>query len=180
VPVLKDPPEAARSDRRLAALAATVLALPVALLAGLGVFAYLGGFSHGPRPPARGTVTVTAPPSSAAADPVCARLLNALPPKLDGHAARPVSDAPNRVAAWGDPPIVLRCGVPRPASAGAAAQEFVINGIPWTYARNGTTAIWTTNKLPAYIEVRIPPEYQDSAAQRIINPLADPIAAAVR
>ncbi|MDQ1644627.1 MAG: hypothetical protein QOJ50_811 [Cryptosporangiaceae bacterium] len=169
-------------DRRAAALSATVLALPVALLAGVGAFAYLGGFSHArtsPRGPATGPVPVTAPPSLASTAAPCAALLNRLPRTLDGSVARPVTDAPDRVVAWGDPAIVLRCGVARPKEATAIAQEFVINGVAWVYSDDHGTGVWTVTKRTVYVEVRTPAKYHGSATQVILNPLADPIAAAL-
>jgi hypothetical protein len=180
------PPEpgqsATRPGRRAAALSATVLALPIALLAGVGAFAYLGGFSHArstPRGPATGPVPVTAPPSLASTAAPCASLLNRLPRTLDGSDARPVTAAPDRVVAWGDPAVVLRCGVPKPKAATAVAQEFVINGVAWVYADDHGTGVWTLTKRTVYVEVRTPAKYHGSASQVILNPLADPIAAAL-
>jgi hypothetical protein len=177
-----EPGQAIQPGRRAAALSATVLALPIALLAGLGAFAYLGGFSHlrsSPRAPATGPVQVMAPPAVATTAAPCAKLLNGLPRTLDASAARPVTAAPDRVVAWGDPAIVLRCGVAKPPAATAIAQEFVINGVAWVYADDHGTGVWTATKRTVYVEVRVPAKYHGSASQVILNPLADPIAAAL-
>ena len=166
-------------DRRGAALSAAILALPIALLAGVGAFALLGGFSphrSAPRTAATGPVTAEAPPPSPGLDKPCATLLNRLPRVLAGNAARPVTAAPDRVVAWGDPPVVLRCGVARPAAAGAAAQEFVVDGVPWVYADEHGTGVWTTTKRTAYVEVRMPPKYHGTGSQLILTELAAPIA----
>jgi hypothetical protein len=55
------------------------------------------------------------PPTSTAAPVVsaCAALIASLPDELDtGVRRRPVTGDDTRTAAWGDPPITLRCGVP--------------------------------------------------------------------
>jgi hypothetical protein len=172
-PAVASDPAPQRSSRRSAALTATLLTIPIAVAAGLGTFALRGGFSD--PPPETGPVAVTAPPASAAADPVCAELLNALPRTLGGQAARPVSDAPHRAAAWGDPPIVLRCGVAKPAADSKKAQQLVINGVTWVYAEQSGRAVWTAVRRAVYVEVRVPAEYSETASQRIILPLAAPL-----
>jgi hypothetical protein len=124
-------------------------------------------------------VKVAAPPALPGADQTCAKLLGALPRRLAGADARPVSDAPHRVVAWGDPPVVLRCGVDRPKALTPTAQILGIQGVEWVYAAEGDVDVWTTTSLALYVEVRVPREDRGTASQTVINPLAGPLKATV-
>lgn len=63
----------------------------------------------------------------------CAALHARLPAKVNGlpqHDLKPVSGL---TAGWGDPPIVLRCGVPRPAADASASTDGVeVDGVGWS------------------------------------------------
>jgi hypothetical protein len=161
------------SARRGALLVATLVALPVALLAGAGVFWLLGGFDRRNT----GPVQVTAPPNIPGADATCAKLLGALPLELAGQQTREVTDAPHRVVAWGDPPIVLRCGVNKPKAETPTAQVLGIDGVEWVHDVEGDTVVWTTVSLPLRVEVRASRDY---TADTILTPLAAPLKAQVR
>jgi hypothetical protein len=82
--------------------------------------------------------------------------------------------APGRfAAAWGDPPISLRCGVDKPPGLTAASACFEVNGVGW-YAEQATTGyLFTTIGRTAYVEVGVPSRYAPEA-----NALVD-LAAAV-
>src|SRR5690606_34111283 len=55
---------------------------------------------------------VTVPPGPHAADPVCAEVLQLVPGELAGGEERSISS--QATAAWGEPPVTLRCGVEVP------------------------------------------------------------------
>jgi hypothetical protein len=55
---------------------------------------------------------VTVAPAPSASDPVCAEVLLRAPEELAGAPRRTTTSQASR--AWGDPPIVLRCGVEPP------------------------------------------------------------------
>ena len=56
---------------------------------------------------------VSLPPAQHAADPACAEVLQVLPGEIGEAEERPIGN--QATAAWGDPPISLRCGVEPPA-----------------------------------------------------------------
>ena len=147
----------------------------MALVAGLLVYWVLGGFAPDADRNPTGPVRVAAPPESSRADEICAKLLGGLPRELAGQRPRPVSSAPHRVVAWGSPPIVLRCGVTKPAALTPTAQLLGIEGVEWVYAQDGRTGVWTTTSLALYVEVRVPEKYGEKASTAIINPLAAPL-----
>ncbi|MCU1657473.1 MAG: hypothetical protein JWO57_2129, partial [Pseudonocardiales bacterium] len=128
-------------------------------------------------PTALSPVSVDAPPPNAAADAPCTKLLGALPITLAGLAGRPARSSWTYVAAWGQPAIVLRCGVPRPAglTPGSTAQVVAIDGVNWLPVQQKKLTVWTAIDRAAYIEVTIPKSY----AQPPLAPISDAIAKAL-
>lgn len=73
------------------------------------------------------------------------------------------TDAPELTAAWGDPPISLRCGVDKPKGLGPASECFEVNRVGW-FAEEGIGGmVFTTIGRPVYIEVGVPSEYAPEA-----------------
>ncbi len=88
---------------------------------------------------------------------VHARLPNQLDP---GVAARPTTPQSPLTAAWGDPAISLRCGVPEPEGYRVGATTYGINDVEWFSHNNGDVVQWTTVDRAVYIEVDLPKLYQ--------------------
>ena len=109
-------------------------------------------------PTALGPVTVAAPPSSVAAARGCPAVISRLPVVLAGRHSRPALSASPYVAAWGQPPIVLRCGVPRPPAFVQTSELSVVNGVQWLPERqpSGGTR-WTVVDREVYVEITVPP-----------------------
>lgn len=181
------PATPAGGSGRSPAATATLVAVPAALVAGVLVFWLLGGFGSGPPRAAgsaevAGPVEVTAPPpASAQARAICRTLLAALPDTLDGRGRRPVRTTAGHptaghAAAWGDPPVVLRCGTGPPPSG---PDEVGVNGVFWTPVTAGDETVWTTRGRSVTVEVRVPAAHAEESGQHIINPLTGPISATV-
>ncbi|HEY3087436.1 MAG TPA: DUF3515 domain-containing protein [Jatrophihabitantaceae bacterium] len=110
--------------------------------------------SAGPPPP----ITVSAPPSDAAAAGPCAQVLSALPVQLGQLAPRVVHtrpDSPN-VVAWGDPAVVLRCGVPRPEAFVPTSDVYNIGNVYWLAVKQKAATVWTVIDRAVYVEVTVP------------------------
>ncbi len=124
-------------------------------------------------------VHVSPPHPDPAAARVCAALGRTLPSRLDGHARRTTSPASPLTAAWGDPPVTLRCGVPRPAALGLAAELTVVNGISWfpEPAGSATPSRFTEVGRGAYVEVTVPARY--APAGPILVAMSNAIAATI-
>jgi hypothetical protein len=89
---------------------------------------------------------------------MCRALHAELPAKVNGlsrHDLKPRSDL---TAGWGNPAIVLRCGVPRPAiDSDPNADAVDVNGVSWSFDRLGDgSARLTTTLRMAYVEVTLP------------------------
>jgi hypothetical protein len=126
-----------------------------------------------PPPAASGPVAVPAPSASLSAQAAagCSALVAALPDEIDpGVRRRPVEGDAERTAAWGDPAVVLQCGVEPPDRPEEPAQ---VNGVLWSVRDVGAGFRWTTEDLAVPVAVEIPDAYDNGA--ELVNPLAEPL-----
>jgi Protein of unknown function (DUF3515) len=105
------------------------------------------------------TPTLTGPTAR-----VCGQLVDGLPATVDSAQRREVEPSGGPAAAWGDPPIVLRCGVPMPESFDefAACQE--TDGVGWfipeeQQSGDAEAITMTTIDRTVNVEVTLPPEH---------------------
>ena len=90
----------------------------------------------------------------------CARLVNYLPSQLDGHRSRVIQPRSPLVHAWGSPPIVLRCGVPEPASYDPGSpQTATVDGVIWFQQIGKESVTWTAIRRDADVELIVPTSY---------------------
>jgi hypothetical protein len=124
-----------------------------------------------------GAVRIEVPPVSGKTLEVCAALHRALPPSLDGHerqparpvrAGRPSGPGQDLVAAWGNPAIILRCGVGLPGAFRATSELAVVNGVDWFPERLSNGYLFTTIGREVGVELTVPADYAPE-----VNPLAD-------
>jgi hypothetical protein len=114
---------------------------------------------------------VEVPPVTPEAEAHCPGLMAELPLELAGEPSRRVqSDSPFAYA-WGEPPIVLLCGVDRPAGWVVGAAAIQIDGVQW-YVDTGDPAgtVWTTVDRPVHIRVSLPASV-DSAPVTVLSRL---------
>ncbi len=99
------------------------------------------------------------PPAPQASAAACTQALAAAPALILDQARTPVSTA--GALAWGDPAIVLRCGLPEPAPSTLTCLE--VNGIDWVIdeTKDPMTAV-SYGRSPA-AELRVPASYGASA-----------------
>ena len=94
----------------------------------------------------------------------CAALVDALPDQVSDQERRETRGNPNS-AAWGDPPIVLRCGVGRPAGYNQFSACEVVDGLGWfvpekTIEDQGADVVMTTVGRDPAVEVEVPATYR--------------------
>ena len=168
---------------RTAALWATAIAVPVALLAGVLIFfqvlqpaqpsAEPSAAASTPAAVPTTPVRLDAPKLSARAATVCLAVTSQLPTTLRTLPQRPVSAGSEQNAAWGEPPITVQCGVPQPAMCPTLAggpdcvpldtELLTMNGVCW-YAEQGTGATaFTTMDREQAVRVTVPSSYQQAA-----------------
>lgn len=145
------------------------LALPLLLavvVAALGITARVRG-DAGPAAVAPETGPLALVPVDApdAAGPGCAALLAALPATLPGAGApRPLADpAPSGARAWAAAPrpVVLRCGLTRPAELAPDSALLAVDGVEWLRladpAPNPELVSYVAVDRPVYVVLTLPP-----------------------
>ncbi len=96
----------------------------------------------------------------------CRSLVSSLPTTVADQQSTPV-DSP-RVAAWGDPRIVLRCGVQPPAELEPTSRCDDVDGIGWfTQKRDGGGRLFTTIGRDPDVSVEVPADYQPAGTALI-------------
>lgn len=65
--------------------------------------------------------------------------------------------------AWGDPPIIVQCGVPKPAGLDPTSRCAEINGVGWFSDKNEDGYVFTTIGRETYVRVTVPAEYEPPA-----------------
>jgi len=108
----------------------------------------------------------------------CARLADALPRELDGRDQRETAPDSARTAAWGDPAVVLRCGVARPPGL-AGSEVIVVDGVGWVLAERPASYVFTTSDLATYVQVRVPRSTPRTAATAPLVDLAEPVSSSL-
>ena len=102
-------------------------------------------------------VQVDTPEVTPAADLACPVLMQQLPLELAGESSRMVASDTPFAYAWGDPPVVLVCGVAPPAGFVVGVQGIVINGVEWFVdTSDPDTVLWTTVDRNVPVQMQVP------------------------
>ncbi|MFG3368710.1 DUF3515 domain-containing protein [Streptomyces sp. NPDC090032] len=111
---------------------------------------------------------------------LCRNLHKRLPDTVDGHGRNDPSPRSELTAGWGDPAIILRCGVERPALMDdPKALPVKVNGVGWAYEkRDDGTQVLTTTLRVAYVEVTLPKELASEGASPLVD-FAGPVKKAI-
>ena len=109
----------------------------------------------------------------------CGRLHAALPGTLDGRDRAGTKPSSTRTAAWGSPPVVLRCGVGRPAGLTATSQVIEVNGVEWYLSEPAPPYVFTTVGRGSYLQVRVPRSVPRSEATAPLVGLAHAVRTAM-
>lgn len=126
-----------------------------------------------------GDVEVTAPEPRGEAAEACRELAGELPERVEGEERADLAEESEYVAAWGDPAIVLRCGVARPAvltpesdSYNPLVDGIEVDGVAWVVEEQppdeDDAVRFTTTGRTLFVEVTVPGAYAPE-----VNPLVD-------
>lgn len=143
-----------------------VIALPALLLAGV-LIASVVVRNQGPGP-----LRLAAVPAPDAASPRCAELVAALPEEVDTGDGdldrRTLADpAPPGAAAWGDPPVVLRCGLGRPAELTPSSRLLDVSGVQFLEIPGPGATSWVVVDRPVYVALTLPQGSGSAALQQV-------------
>jgi uncharacterized protein DUF3515 len=121
---------------------------------------------------------VEVPPPTPEADANCPPLLQALPLDLLGEPSRLVDSDTPYAAAWGEPPVVLVCGVPQPAGLVPGEGLFTINGVTWYVDQSDPEAtVWTAVDRAVYVQVTLPADVDSAPVTALSDVLVDTVPA---
>jgi hypothetical protein len=135
--------------------AALIAALVVAI-GTIGVILAIAATRHRTTP-----AVIAAVPAPQAQDPACRKLTDALPQRLgDYNRAQVVQPAPVGAAAWqpagaGDP-VVLRCGLERPADFVVGSPIQVVDQVQWFEVSQDQRSTWYTVDREVYVALTLP------------------------
>jgi len=155
--------EPVRLPRRLLAAAVT---LPVLLVAAVLLASVL---VRGQRP---GPLPLAPVPAPEATSPDCAALVAALPEGIDADGGqldrRPIADpAPAGTTAWGEPPVVLRCGLGRPAELTVSSRLLAVSGVQFLGIPGPGATSWVVVDRPVYVALTLPVGSGSAALQQV-------------
>lgn len=162
----------ARSDGppRAALIAALVLAIGA-----VGAILAVAAIRRAPQQP----VALPAVPAPQAQDSPCRALLDALPQRLGDFQRAPIAEpAPAGTAAWrtgsGGEPVVLRCGLERPADFVVGSPVQAVDRVQWfreaadpRSASPSGRSTWYTVDRPVYIALTLPPGSGPTPIQQV-------------
>jgi hypothetical protein len=135
-----------------------------------GAVADVSGTTSAPRgdlPP----VQVDTPDVTPAADLACPVLMGQLPLELAGETSRLVDSDTPYAYAWGDPAVVLVCGVDLPAGYVVGASTILISGVEWFVdTSDPDVVVWTTVDRNVPVQVQVPAS-TDSASVTALCPI---------
>jgi hypothetical protein len=107
------------------------------------------------------TVQVDTYPTVRGSSVDCIGMLGDLPPTVAGQPRRNVT---GKVAgAWGDPPVILRCGVEKPDGLRPNSTCHEVDGVGWLAERQPDGWLFTTIGRKHYISLEVPSEYEPAA-----------------
>lgn len=125
-----------------------------------------------------GTAVVPSPQSETAT--YCRALDRQLPQRVDGLVRTDPTPRSALTAGWGDPAIILRCGVPRPGKMDDMEADGVeVNGVGWLQEQQADGSFRFTSALRrAYVEVTLPKQRTKNGLAPLID-FAAPVRKAI-
>jgi hypothetical protein len=105
-------------------------------------------------------VPIATVPAPKAASPECTALLAALPERLGDYRRAVVDTSAPGVAAWqtspDSEPVILRCGLDRPAEFVVGAPLQVVEPVQWFELTDADRSTWFAVDRPVYIALTLP------------------------
>jgi hypothetical protein len=105
-------------------------------------------------------VPIVPVPAPQADSPQCSALMAALPDQLGGYRRAVVDTTATGVAAWQTAPdaepVILRCGLDRPAEFVVGAPIQVVEPVQWFELTDADRSTWFAVDRPVYIALTLP------------------------
>ena len=149
-----------------------IAAIVVAVGALIGILVYA---SQHESPPGHQPVAVPAVPAPKAGTAECRTLLSALPDGLGGYRRAPAAEpSPPGVAAWSSDgePVILRCGVDRPAEFVVGSPIQMVDAVQWFEVAEQDRSTWFAVDRPVYVALTLPPGSGPTPIQTLSETIA--------
>lgn len=117
------------------------------------------------------SASAAVPSPDAKVTELCQNLDKALPSKVDGLSREDPEPASALTAGWGNPLIILRCGVQRPAEMDDPQADGVeVDGVGWQLQKQDDGSFrFTTVLRKAYVEVTLPKERAEDGMAPLVD-----------
>lgn len=145
-----------------------LLALPLVVVIAVVVGGVIWSRS---QPTSSEPLGLPAVPTPGGTGKYCTALHTALPDQLGGLQRRQVIGDPVDSAAWGDPAVVLRCGLPTPAELTCSSQLTQVSGandlqgVLWLQISEGGQTTYVAADRPVRIALTLPDGSGSAAIQ---------------
>jgi predicted lipid-binding transport protein (Tim44 family) len=154
------------------ALLIAAIVVAVGTIIGILVFAALRQ-----TPPEQRAVAIASVPAPRADTAECRALLNAVPQQLgDYRRAAAAAPAPAGAAAWQataqDEPVILRCGLDRPAEFVVGSPIQVVDAVQWFEVADQGRSTWFAVDRPVYVALTLPQGSGPTPIQAISETIA--------
>lgn len=126
-------------------------------------------------PPGQQTVAIASVPAPKADSAECGALLDALPDRLGDYRRAPAAEpAPPAAAAWkaDGEPVILRCGLDRPAEFVVGSPIQVVNAVQWFELADDGRSTWFAVDRPVYVALTLPQGSGPTPIQEISDVIA--------
>lgn len=149
---------------------ALIIAAVALAVTALGVILAIAATQHGPAKP----VELPAAAAPQAGAPPCQALLAALPQRLgDYERATVAQPAPEGAVAWRSgrsEPVILRCGLERPADFVIGSPIQVVDRVQWFQTASGSGEnqfTWYAVDRPVYVALTLPADAGPTPIQQL-------------
>jgi len=149
-----------------------IAAVVVAAGAIIGILVLAALRQSEPEPQAVAIASVPAPKADSAE---CRALLDALPDELGDYRRVPAADpAPAGAAAWraDAEPVILRCGLDRPAEFVVGSPLQVVDAVQWFQLADQGRSTWFAVDRPVYVALTLPDGSGPTPIQEISEVIA--------
>ena len=156
-------------------------ALAIALVVAVAIIGLTAGGGEHQQQPKIEPLPLAAVDAPDADSPECVRLMKELPQSLESGGQtlqrRELADpAPEAAAAWGvENPVVVRCGLHKPADLKPTSQVVEIDGVRWFQATDPGASTWYVVGTPVTVAVTLP----QGSGTGIVQDLAKAVTAAM-
>lgn len=151
-------------------------------VAAVAIIAVLAIAAIRQSPPQQQPVPIASVPAPRAESPECRALMAALPEQLGDYRRVPAADpAPAGAAAWqaaqDAEPVILRCGLDRPAEFVVGVPIQVVDAVQWFEVTDEDRSTWFAVDRPVYIALTLPSGSGPTPIQQISEVIAQTVPA---